>query len=234
MRIRLIVAGVFFAASALHAAYAAAAVLTYDSETEFLNQAGFSPSAAAVVRQGDGDQGGPFEYALLQKDGIALIDSLGDVTWSEHETHDPGLTLLETGLLRLTLTDGQGLFGDTGLQEVGANPAINALIVQVVAGSDDTVSLENIAVVLDAGEQIVFGPILDQEGDGEFLMLVDSRLAKGFSLTAAATLVAGGETTENPDIPAYRFSLGSTIVPLPGAGWLFLSALVVLMRRRCS
>ena len=228
MRFSSNAAGLFLIAWVLHAGDAAAAVLRYSSQAEFLAKSGYSESAAAVVRQGDGDQGGPFEYALLKEGGVPVIDSLGDVTWSDHETHDPGLTVLETGLARLTLRDGEGLFGDTGLRDIGANPAINALVVQLNAENADSASLGNITVVLEAGEQIGLGPILDEAGDGEFLMLVDTRLGKGFSLSAAAVLIDAGDALDDATVPGYRFSLGATTVPLPAAGWLLGAALGLL------
>jgi len=226
-RIRLLAAAVV--ATAAVPALSHAAVVQYESDNDFVTNAQFTKAFGANARWGNDATNGDWEYAVVDG-GDSPLGNTGQLAWSAlpgYPTSDPNHGYqfsydAGTGDLRLELDDLSSSLG-TSSGTVSPSAPINAIAARARADGGDVATMHDIVINFAGGGSANLGTLVG-DGNAEYVMLIDERLAGGFSIDGDATLVDG-----RGSLPMYQFKVGTTTVPIPGAVWLFGSGLLGLL-----
>lgn len=244
----------------LVAAPTPAATVGYSSDAAFLLGAGFVSSGGANARWGNNGTSGDWEYAVVNGADMPLSQgqlrwsdlpgyAAGSATVANHEFT---FTYAVSGALTFALRDASGVAvgSDTdpatpGTQRVaagviapppgGIDTLVITLVIRARAAADDVAAVGPGGA--EAGLRVSFagGGFLDLgrlvgDGDAEYLVLRDTRLADGFTISDSAALRDGAGS-----LPMWQFKIGVTPVPEPAALALALAGLALLgllVRRR--
>lgn len=210
---------------------AAPIISTFSSDALFNANAGFTKEFGANVRWARGSgSSGDWEYSVVTAADAPVQQR--QLTTAQLATHSTVFSWTSAGAASLAVAGQQpseGTFTDP----------VNTIALRAFATSDSTMtrtaSLSSILVTFTLGGAVSLDP-LSGDGDGQYIMLRDDRLAGGFTLTAFGQLV--GLAGSGGSDPSYQFKVGNTdttVVPVPGALPLLLSGLAVfgwLHRRR--
>lgn len=208
---------------------ASAAVVSYTSDADFLANAAFTKSFGANARWGNSATNGDWEYAVVNAADVPIGVS-GQLNWyNGNNLHSYGFDYDGLTTARFDI-DGDGASPvTTGNQTVSPLPSINALAIRARANAGDIAQLTSMTVLFDLGGSVNLGSLVG-DGNAEYIMLIDSRLAGGFSIGGNAQVQDGSGS-----LPMYGFKVGVSTVPVPAAAWLFGSAMLGLVsmgRRR--
>jgi hypothetical protein len=211
---------------------ASALVISYASDADFLANAAFVKDFGANVRWGNGQANGDWEYSVVDASDLPLAGgNPKQHDWQAGANlHDYLLDYDSAGgTVSLALSDGGGPFPSgvsSGAPTVA--PGLNALAIRARANFGDAADLYSpITVVFDlGGPNAVLGPVVG-DGDAEYLVLVDARLAGGFQVFGAANLQDGSGS-----LPQYGFKVGHVAVPEPAACLLLLTGVAGGLARR--
>lgn len=224
------------AAAALLAAPAAARAqtvtsLSNDAAYNALLAAGtftkFFGGQARAGRAGAAD----WEYAVVNNTGAATLSPTGEVDWAADAVRD--FRFAWTGTQASMLVDGaDGV--RTATVGAPAGGSVNAIVFRSLASGTGVVGgfSSNLLVTFLSGGSTTIGGFLG-DADAEYRVLVDARLAGGFTVTGEGT-VQGRTGGSNP---MYEFKVGqASVVPEPSTYALFAAGLAgvagVARRRR--
>lgn len=210
----------FAAAVAMCAAWAVASAacqagpisLSYDSDASFLAST-FTKLGGGNVRWGNGAANGDWEYSAVNA-GDFPLSTPGQFDWQSGDNlHTPVFSYSAAGALSLSL----GLSGapaSTGSVPTGAN----TLLVRAMATAGQIADLSGLLVTFDIDNTTHALGDLIGDADAQYVGIIDSRLAAGFSITSGnngANINGGG--TGNGSRPSYQFKVGVTPIPEPAS-----------------
>jgi hypothetical protein len=233
----------FVTCAALCGGHAQAALVSYDSDASFVANASFVKVGGANARWGNGAINGDWEYAVVNAADAPVpptSDSQGQLAWGSVSGYPSGSTtqanlrftysFTSTGLQSFSLRNVNGNSIGSISTATGTVPVpeggINALAIRARADAGD------VAVVgpggNDAGLRVNFtsGGFFDigrlvGDGNAEYFVLTDTRLAGGFSIEDTATLRDGSGS-----LPMWQFKVGQ--VPVPAAMPMFVIGMAAL------
>lgn len=243
-----------FALALLGASWQArAALTTFVNDADFNTNAGFSKVGGANVRWGNNAVNGDWEYAVVNASDAPIgASSQGQLALSALPGYASGsdavanmqftFSYTDAGLLSLSLRDIDGMSVGSAASVLGSvtlNPGVNALALRANIGTGDyavigpglttggdpsAAGVQGLRVNFTSGGFFDLGRLSGDFG-AEYLMLTDSRLAGGFTITDTATLRDGSGS-----LPMWQFKLGTapSPVPLPAALPLLAAGLGVM------
>lgn len=208
----------------LAATPASALTLTFSSDAAFLATT-FTKDFGGNVRWGNAGASGDWEYSVVDGSDIPIGSAQQQYAWgggaNPHDVtfaYDDG-----TGVADLTLSVDPDV--SSASVAVGGD-GVNAIAIRARADLGDMATLDDITVTFDVDATSVNLGSLAGDGDAEYVVLIDSRLAFGFTLTADANLEDGSGS-----LPQYGFKVGNA-VPEPGALALIAAPLALALIRR--
>lgn len=231
-----------------YAGAAHAALVPYTSDGIFTSTANFTKYGGANVRWGNNATNGDWEYGVVNAGDIPY--SQGNIAWTGLPGYASGSTTVSnhqftftyaaTGAMSLALRNNSGtqIGTDTspasGVQLTATGTftpptgGVNTLAVRARAASGDIATVgpggtgAGIRVNFTSGGFFDIGRLVG-DSDAEYLVLVDDRLAGGFSIVDNATMKDGSGS-----LPMWQFKVGVTPVPVPAALPLFAAGLGLL------
>ncbi len=228
-RIKLMLAATVV--TAVVPALSEAAVVSFSSDTDFVNNAQFTKAFGANARWGNGATNGDWEYAVVNSTDNPFgtpsqLEWSGLSGYNTTPNHGYEFTYDGSSAVRLTLDDQSGTLGTHSGTVSPTPPPINAIAARARAADGDVATMHDIRINFTgsgySGQYVDLGTLVG-DVDAQYIMLIDDRLAGGFSIDGAATLRDG-----NGSLPMYQYKVG-TVVPIPAAAWLFGSALLGLL-----
>lgn len=204
-----------------------------DAQLIALQTAGkFTKHFGGNIRWGNNETNGDWEYAVVNAGDIPIgPDNPKQVKWSDYSTtHSYSFSYsaaANTASLGLTLSkDSASIPLAVSSGEVTA-AQINAIIFRAKAADGDMASLLfPISINFTSGGSLSLQSLVG-DFDAQSLLLVDGRLAEGFTVTGQATLADG-----KGSLPMYQFKVGVSTVPVPAAVWLLGTGLAGLLALR--
>ena len=220
----------------LGAASASAYSVSYTSDTDFLANGNFTKFFGANVRWGK-PGAADWEYAIVDATETSTLGSQQEHEWALNPAPNAHNYLFDwddnTGVAALSISLEANVASATP-SPVGT---VNALAIRARASgtNGEAISLDSPITISfddDLGNPLVVGP-LTGDANAEYLVIVDARLAGGFSVSGLASIFRddGSAPIEGSE-PQYGFKVG--FVPEPATALLFGGGLLTLalVRRR--
>jgi hypothetical protein len=203
--------------------------LENDAELIALQTAGkFTKTFGGNIRWGNNDTNGDWEYSVVDaSDNPILPSNPKQVKWTDYSpTHSYSFSFnsaSNSAALGLTMSKDSGSIALDISSGSVTHAQINAIIFRAKAADGDVASLlKPIIINFTSGGSLQLES-LTGDSDAQSFLLVDDRLAEGFTVTGAATLADG-----RGSLPMYQFKVGFSTVPVPAAVWLLGTGLVGL------
>lgn len=232
---------VLAACLSLAGAAAQALTVTYSSDADFLANGQFTKQFGYNVKNGNSAANGDWEYAIVNASDVPQFGS-GQLAWGSNtqRNHDfsfayDGSAVADLDIMNIggmpPLSDVSNSGDVSGL--VSGSP--NALFIRAKDGGVNAqVDLSSLAVKFLVDNSVINLGSLIGDSDAAYIGVIDVRVAGGFIITGDVALntgdAGGGGSTR-----MYQAKIGTVpAVPVPGAVWLFASALGLMAWLRRS
>jgi hypothetical protein len=220
-----------------------AATVTYGSDADFLANAQFTKQFGFNVKNGNSGANGDWEYAIVNAADVPQFGS-GQLAWGNNtqRDHDFGFGYDGSAIADLDIMNIGGLPPLSNVSNSGnvsglVSGSPNALFIRAKDGGvNSQVDLSNLVLTFLVDNSVVNLGSLIGDSNAAYIGVIDVRVAGGFTITGDVALNTG-DAGSGGSSRMYQAKIGTVPpVPVPGAVWLFGSALGLMgwLRRKAG